>query len=42
MFLQNKLPQKATVALNVIENAVIESTCQTHTKQSNIMAFFKQ
>ena len=37
---QNKLPQKATEALNVIENAVIESTCQTCTKQSN-MSFFK-
>ena len=30
--LQNKLPQKATKALNVVENAVIESTCQTHAK----------
>ena len=40
--LQNKLPQKATEALNVVENALIKSTCQTHTKQSNIMAFFKQ
>ena len=40
--LQNKLPQKATEALNVVENALIESTCQTCTKQSNIMALFKK
>ena len=40
--LQNKLPQKATKALNVVVNAIIESTCQMHTKQSNIMTFFKQ
>ena len=42
LVLRNKLPQKATQALNVVENAVIESTCQAQTKQSNIMAFFKQ
>ena len=40
--LHNKLPQKATEALNIGENALIKSTCQMCKKQSNIMAFFKQ